>query len=151
MPNSEIMDKSVEVINRILGESAFIFTDPLEESEQPEIESWVAHGVYITFSGFKTGSVTLWGGDDFLCSTAANMLGIDEDDERAREKGIDALKEVLNIIVGNLITSIYGSEQVFDLSIPEVLSSEKLAEVYDPQEVIWLEAEGNPILFVMNI
>ncbi len=151
MPSSEFIEKAVEVINRILSESAFIFTDPMESEDYPDLEEWSAQGVSLQFSGYRSGALSLWAGEDFLRSAAANMLGIDEDSEKAGEKGMDALKEILNIIVGNLITAVFGSEPVFDLGIPSKLAPENITDDYAPDRAIWLEAEGNPVLFILNI
>lgn len=151
MPNKEQKETTEEVIGRILSESAFIFADPLDESDRPEIVPWEAQGVSLSFSGFRTGSLALWAEDAFLRSAAANMLGVDEDSEKAVKKGMDALKEILNIIVGNLLTTLYGSEPVFDLGIPEKLTRETLHDTYNEENVLWFEAEGNRVLFILNV
>ena len=51
---------------------------------------------------------------------AANVLGLDEDDEKVEEKARDALKELLNVSCGNILTELAGTEPVFDLSVPIV-------------------------------
>ncbi len=151
MPSSEFIEKAVEVISRILSESAFIFTDPMEPDDCPDLREWEVQGVSLVFSGYRSGVLTLWAGDDFLRSAAANMLGIDEDSEKAGEKGMDALKEILNIIVGNLLTSVFGSDPVFDLGIPEKMASDSIMDNFKSENAVWLEAEGNPVLFILNI
>ena len=151
MLNSEIKEKALEVISRILSESAFIFTDPLEEDDQPIIEEWGAEGVFLSFSGHSPGKISMWADKEFLRYTAANMLGIDEESDEASEKGIDALKEILNIIVGNLLTTVYGPEPVFDLGIPEKFAHESIKNEFSVENAIWLQAEGNPVLFLVDI
>jgi len=150
MPSNEFIEKAEEVICRILSDSAFIFADPLENDDKPIIDEWRAQGVSLTFSGHCDGALSLWAEDDFLRGAAANMLGVDEDSEKATEKGLDALKEILNIIVGNLLTTVYGSDPVFDLGIPEKLQRETMKETYNEENVLWFEAEGNRVLFILN-
>lgn len=151
MPSKEQIEQSIEVISRILGESAFIFVDPLKESDAPGLDEWKANGVSIRFTGHKKGTVSLWAGDEFLLTAAANMLGIDENSDESRAKAVDALKEILNIITGNLLTTCYGTEPIFDLSIPENLPAETLKTEYLPRNAVWFEAEGNPVLFLLKM
>ena len=49
---------------------------------------------------------------------AASVWGVERDDAVIAEKGIDAVKEMLNVICGNILTEIAGSEPVFNLSVP---------------------------------
>ena len=151
MQDGELKDKAVEVIGRILSESAFIFTDPLDEAETPDRVAWDAQGVALEFSGHCRGRVSLWAGSEFLRYAAANMLGVDEESAEAEQKGMDALKEILNIVVGNLLTAVYGADPVFDLGIPRMLGGEKLQTDAAEENTIWLQAEGNPVMFVMEL
>lgn len=151
MLSDDLKEKAVEVISRILSESAFIFVDPLEEDELPDVMEWEVEGVFLGFSGYCTGKLSMWASKDFLRYAAANMLGIDEESEEASEKGLDALKEILNIIVGNLLTTVYGAEPVFDLGIPEKLPPEIIKDGFNKENAIWLQAEGNPVLFLVDI
>ena len=61
---------------------------------------------------------------------AANVLGLEPDDDLVREGAGDALKELLNVTCGHILTSLLGTKMVFDLSAPEM-------EVYD--ESAWRE------------
>ena len=57
-----------------------------------------------------------------LHELAANMLGVDEDDETTSGQQYDALKETLNVICGNLIPAIAGGLEIFDIDPPEILT-----------------------------
>lgn len=151
MNKEEIRNIAMKVINRVLEESAFIFTDILEKGDYPDVRSWDAEGVSIEFKGEKSGVFHMWGDKNFYVCAAANMLGIDSDEPNAKKKGIDALKEILNIIVGNFITEAYGTEPIFQLALPEKLDGELLIEDSANENAIWLEAEENPILFVTRL
>ena len=72
------------------------------------------------FRGPSTGTLTLRVASTLLPMLAENMLGESEGDD-ALEKGQDALRELLNMICGNVLTAWQGEELVFDLSPPEIL------------------------------
>jgi chemotaxis protein CheY-P-specific phosphatase CheC len=54
-----------------------------------------------------------------LCGVvAANMLGLEPDDDEAARVQDDAVKELLNVTCGNVLTRLAGPEAVFNLSVP---------------------------------
>ncbi len=142
-----IEDAAKSVIGRILEEAAFIFTDELSPEDRPHVDSWKADGVRLDFKGNPSGHLHMWASDGFAVYAASNMLGIDPDAEHAKEKGMDALKEILNMVVGNLITELYGESPVFDLGLPTQLSIDHLKADMSDASGIWLSAEENPVLF----
>lgn len=72
----------------------------------------------ISFSGPQSGSMVLALPKEMCLELAASVLGVERDDTDIAEKGIDAVKEMLNVICGNVLTEIAGSKPVFDLSVP---------------------------------
>jgi chemotaxis protein CheY-P-specific phosphatase CheC len=72
------------------------------------------------FAGPFTGALILMAPRAFCDQTAANVLGLEADEPEAQRGAEDALKELLNIACGNLLTTLAGEEPVFDLSIPKV-------------------------------
>ncbi|MBD3420471.1 MAG: hypothetical protein GF398_10170 [Chitinivibrionales bacterium] len=150
MNDQDCKDTARQVISSVLENAAFIFADPMEAGSEPQLDSWQADGVALEFKGSAGGAMHMWAGSGFSRYAAANMLGVEEDDENASRKGLDALKEILNMIVGNLLTEVYGSEPVYDLSIPRTLDKQELATDYGDPQAVWLEAEGNQVLFVLR-
>lgn len=153
MLKSEVNDTTLQVVGRVLEETAYLFTDEIEDSEIPSTESWDAEGVKLFFTehnGTRCGAVHLWVTKGFASLAASNMLGIDEDDAQASEKGMDALREILNVILGNLLTEVYGEEPVFDINLPTNLGPEHLKEDIEANYSVWLEAEDNPVYFVFR-
>jgi hypothetical protein len=144
-------EQTVEVVNRILEEAAFVFTDALMPEDVPDPSMWEASGVSLRFFGNPSGEMRMWASEGFSRCVAANMLGVSEDDPAAAEKGLDALKESLNIIVGNYLTAIYGEEPVFDLGLPEPVDRSRLGEDFDDPEAVLLAADDHPILFVISL
>ncbi|MEA3287217.1 MAG: chemotaxis protein CheX [Candidatus Marinimicrobia bacterium] len=72
------------------------------------------------FSGARTGQVMLTVPNEMCPEIAANVLGIDPEDDQVQELAGDALKEMLNIICGQLLTELEGHDKVFNLSVPEI-------------------------------
>jgi hypothetical protein len=139
------------VLNRILEDTAFIFTDALEEGEVPAASLWNPTGVGLHFTGPTAGEVRMWVDPGFAMLAAANMLGIEPGTVGAAERGIDALKEILNIMLGNLITDIFGTDPVFDLGLPQLIEPEKLADDLESDNAFWLQADGSPLLCVVEV
>jgi hypothetical protein len=76
-------------------------------------------------------------------------LGIDEDEEDLPfDLPMDALKELLNTICGQFITSRFGDKPVFDLTVPEtkIISFDEWQESVDSGNFLALIVEDEPIL-----
>ena len=134
------MSQAMEIVApRILEEVAFLFSEPFDSAETPD-EGWEAAGAELRWNGPSTGVMRFWVDPGLLPVLAANMLGIEEDDPICREKGFDALKETLNMIVGNCLTEAWGPGPVFHLEIPRVVGF-AFSEAEHP-EGIWLSIEN---------
>ena len=59
-----------------------------------------------------------------LTELSANMLGVDDQDTD-REQRLDALKETINILCGNLLPALAGKEAVFDIGAPKIEGEEE--------------------------
>jgi len=107
--------ESVQTLEKL----AFIFAVPEEEDVEPEEGETV--DVAISFSGpFSGGMLILYPRGD-LDELAANMLGLDDEDEIASDQKVDALKETINIVCGNILPAIGGKEAVFDIDAPVII------------------------------
>jgi len=76
---------------------------------------------WLDFSGPRQGRITVRCGNALASALAANLLGVSPDDAEAGAKAGDALGEVLNVLCGNLVTRVFGSQQTVHLSVPTVL------------------------------
>ena len=116
---SEIITESVV---DIFEKAAFLFPIPIEETEEgcsDEDGQMICIG--ITFNGPSNGEFIISLPKELTKEISANMLGIDEDDPDVEQKSIDAAKEILNIVCGNILPKIYGEEPIFYLSAPYIL------------------------------
>jgi CheY-specific phosphatase CheX len=88
----------------------------------------------ISFAGPFAGNLVVTAYGDLLPMISANMLG--QDTPPAQNEQLDALREISNVVCGNLLPGLAGLEAVFDIFPPAVVSplgpglqGEKAAEV----------------------
>ena len=101
-----------------LEKLAFLFAYPEEDRERFEAPDAVA--VRVDFNGPFNGSLLMVVSSGILQELATNMLGIDEDDLVEESQKLDALKETLNVICGNLLPAIAGRQAVFNIAAPQM-------------------------------
>ena len=111
-----------EVAIDTLEKLAFLFAFPGDEGGWPE-DSMVAGK--ISFTGPFSGTMTMTISNEVLQELTANMLGLDDGEETTEKHRSDALKETMNVICGNLLPAVAGDDLIFDIGVPEVLSSDK--------------------------
>lgn len=104
----------------LLEKQAFMFVDWEDDGDfSAEVEMPI-YKASLTFKGAFEGEIALYVPDAPAHELAANILGVDMDDELVEHGLKDALGEMLNVICGNALTTIAGEVAVFDLMIPVV-------------------------------
>ena len=151
MPDNKNDGTMAAVIGRILGEAAFMFADPLEPAARPRLEEWKVIGVSLMFSGDVSGEFRLWTSPSLARGIAVNMLGLDQAAQVSAEKLADALKEIVNIIVGNSLTDLYGDKVAATLGLPRLIDPAALPADYEDPAALWHSIEGEAALCIMNI
>lgn len=142
-----------EVFCDVLEKLAFMFAEAPDDTEAPEIP---AHCVRtgIDFTGIQTGSLSLIVPQALCPEIAANMLGVEEEDELAEERAIDALKELLNVTCGHVLTRLASEEAVFDLSVPSVNKLDLAGweeRSRDPDTLILVVDDVSPVLLRLTV
>ncbi len=119
MGNEEHLPVLTSVFGEVLERFAFMFADPadVEDVVFPDDPSVQTH---MTFRGQFGGRLSLLVPEAMAEELAANLLGVTPGDPDTQSKARDALKELLNICCGRLLTELAGASPVFDLSVPEV-------------------------------
>ena len=136
------------VISNVLQELAFMFADPGtdEDAIAPQEACLKAK---ISFQGPLCGDLGLVFPQSLCFEMIANILGLEPEDISEPGDAEDALKELLNIVCGQFLTSAFGSGLVFDLSIPTVEHLDSVA--WDQQQqapdTTVLLVEDEPVLF----
>jgi len=126
---SDIRQVLLEVSTHVFETSAFMAVYPndisnLDEEFPPVVAS-------ISFKGIADGQLILAVSNEILSPLATSMLGLDIGDEVGEIGQKDALLEVLNMMCGNVLTGIYGSEPIFDLCPPELISWEDAEDMFE--------------------
>lgn len=80
------------------------------------------------FAGHAEGEISLSLFSELLDTLAENMLGEPVEGPNAEKQRQDALKEALNMVCGNFLTSWMGDAPVFNLSPPEIIDIRRVAE-----------------------
>ena len=105
---------------------AFLFAFPAEEADPGQPDSMVTASV--SFAGSFSGLLIMKVSAESLPELAANMLGVDEDEETTSDQQHDALKETLNVICGNLLPEIAERQEVFNIGSPQIVAVEQTIE-----------------------
>ena len=136
-----------EHFSEILENLAFMFVEDTEDGKVPGYPG-AAVEVAMGFKGPFTGELVMAVPEEMCPELAANVLGLNADDELILNNPYDALKELLNVTCGNMLTAIAGEEPVFDLSIPEVkpLDEAEWQELAASEGVVGAVADDQPVL-----
>ncbi len=145
--NSELRNIIIKVTCETFEKLAFMFGEQAEKDEvEAESEDYIM--ATMSFSGDKQGKIGIVVPVEITPTIAHNILGIDEDEELPSGSDEDALKEVLNTMCGQFLTSIYGSEPVFNLTIPEAerVDAEKFEEILEMEKTMAIDIDDSPVL-----
>lgn len=139
-------DTLVGTATRVFEQAAFMFADEVDT-----IDYKLDIGVSLSYSGENNGTVELWTVGELALTIANNLLGesgeLSGDQLIARQT--DAVKEMLNMIAGNLITDLYGTDPVYNLAIPEKIEIPgALSEI--PENAAKLNVEGLPVVILVR-
>ncbi len=118
--NEALLDGAKEVFETM------IFID-LEKSEDSNlvIEGDSLMGS-ITFTGNLEGCMTICCDTDCAKAIAANMLGMEPDEQVSNEDVCDAIGEVTNMVMGSLKSRIQDNISKIEVSIPTVVSGQAI-------------------------
>lgn len=103
------------LVSDVLGDLAFMVTDAARDDDLT-CSPWLAGEV--KYRGPVNGSVHCWCSRSFGAQLAANLLGVEPGTPDAQLAAEDALRELLNVLCGQLVTRWHGTDAVFNLSIP---------------------------------
>lgn len=127
------------------------FMLPTSELDPEQATAEFRSAVSVTFTGPVKGTLLVTISGDILPTLASNMLGEDEVPSDLQQK--DALKELANVICGNLLPEIGGPTAVFDLGEPQIRASENLPDGNLPltaQQSIGLENGRAELLLYLS-
>lgn len=152
MTTKDITTTLSETIANVLEAQAFMFA---ETSEAADIEKPVGDclSTSISFAGPVSGGLGLIFPSELCIELTANILGLENDEIESLEDAGDALKEFINVVCGQFLTSLYSSDVVFRLSIPQVEETDLgiwQACREDPDAVCMM-VDSSPILAYLSL
>lgn len=113
----------LEATSRVFETAAFLNVYPLEQGAALPLPE---QGATMTFKGNVSGRLSMRVAISVLDSVVENLLDEQADPRVQAMRRGDVLKEMLNMLCGNLLTEYFGSEPIFDLSPPELLEGPAL-------------------------
>ncbi|MFH1420197.1 MAG: chemotaxis protein CheX [Planctomycetota bacterium] len=105
------------IFSEVLANLAFMFTED-EQAEPSPGDLWFE--TTISYTGPHAGTLRLHCPAPFAKLLAANLLGVELNEDDGFDEAEDAVKEFMNIVCGQLVTAMHGCDDVFNLTIPEV-------------------------------
>jgi CheY-specific phosphatase CheX len=109
---------------KTFGELVFLFAFDEDEASTGQTDPAVT--ARISFSGFFSGTLVMKLSAKILPQLTTNMLGVDEQEETTLDQQYDALKETLNVVCGNLLPEIAGTQEVFNIDPPAIVAEDKV-------------------------
>ena len=141
-----------DVFSDVMESLAFMFAERVDKEDLPSADGTIL-AVGMRFAGPFAGTLALTVPEATCTELAANVMGMDPEDAAAEEHAADALREVLNVTCGQLLTALAGDEPVFDLSVPTAEQKPPAhwaAALEQPQTLAFLVDES-PMLLTLSI
>jgi CheY-specific phosphatase CheX len=142
-----------EVVSKVFEQTAFLFPEPVDFTSGVSFDDFELILVSIHFAGDMEGNVSLVLPLEMCRELSANILGEEMDENEDKDKNIDAVKEILNIITGQLLTKIFGHKALFNLSAPQVqeLNQEEFFSSLANKDFACHIIEQYPVITVFSV
>ena len=108
------------LVTQALERTAFVIVDPCDEQDAGRLAP-ATHFARIDYAGPESGSVYLQASPGFLTELASSILGAEPDEIRLDVEGLDALRELANIVGGSAVVALGGESLPYALRLPETL------------------------------
>ncbi len=148
MDNNDLL---LKVFSSIFEDFAFMFVEEASGEDIMGFEECIRAKIEFKSTG-QNGCLEVVASRDFCHEAAENILGTDMG-ELPQDAGENALKELVNICCGYLLAEKFGTDEIFDLSLPEtgpVSEKELDSMVSDLQHIPFLVDES-PILVKFTV
>ena len=114
------------IFSDVLADLAFMFTDDDLVMDTDVDPIW--YETQIGYEGPVSGTLRFRCPAGFATLLAGNLLGTSPEDDDAEFNARDAVKEFMNIVCGQFITAVHGTEDVYNLTIPEIGQIETISD-----------------------
>jgi CheY-specific phosphatase CheX len=123
------------------------FLLPTQEIDEQQLNAQFEAAVSVNFEGPFSGKLLVRVCGGLLPIIATNMLG--EEDVPPKNLQYDALGEIANVICGNMLPEIAGSDHIFHVSAPEIVDDIDLTPMAEVQVGLGI-GRADLLLFVSN-
>ncbi len=107
----------VTTLSEVFAGLAFMsVSDDAADARDAAGDRWIEAA--IAYSGAARGSLRMRCPWSFALELAGNLLSVHPNDPQIELKAVDAAKELLNILCGRVLTTVYGDKPIFDLTPP---------------------------------
>jgi chemotaxis protein CheY-P-specific phosphatase CheC len=129
-----------DVAEKTLESMAFLLANPEGDADAAGPRA----NVVIGFAGAFNGQLNVTVHKAVLPELAANMLGLEDGASAPEEQQVDALKELTNVLLGNLLPAAAGTAAEFNVGVPAEVEVFPIADEMDcmAEAVVFLDA-GN--------
>ncbi len=149
---AEHNDTLIRVADDVFEHFAFMFVD---DSDAGEPDAYVRDFVQSTlkFTGPREGIISIAVTDEMRLELAANVLGMDVEDEAVIEQADDSVKELLNVLSGHVLPAVFGEEKIFDLAAPDLkqIGREKWNSMRNSPDTVELVVDDLPVLIHFSL
>ena len=113
-----------EILQRVAEDTfeSLAFLLPMPQPDDP-VEDCPTTAVTVGFHGPFNGKLIVALPEAVLGELTGNMLGLDDDAEIPFDRRQDALKELANVVCGNVLPEIAGTVAVFNVAAPELIDA----------------------------
>lgn len=146
------MEKTVFIeLARLLEDWGLMIVEPADSSFKTFNQESDFYLASIKFKGAVNGEYQVLTQSEFANALVSNLLGEDLTDD-VESASRDALCEMANVMSGNLLTTCYGEETVFELTSPTVkeLSKDEAKEFFKKPVFCYL-ADDCPVGFSFSL
>jgi len=152
MNESNIKEILSETVCRVMEQTAFVFPEPIDLSDGIGFDDYDMLAVNLSFNGDSEGDMSFMVPMELCTEIAANLLGEEDEASISDDSCQDSAKEMLNIIVGQLLTKLYGEKAIFNLTPPEVrpLTKDELFAEVDDKPYACFMADDYPIIITFQ-
>ena len=137
----------VEATKKTFSEMAFIDTTV---TGMPDQEPEPSHLIYLPFLEPERGFVLLFLPYNCKKLIVENIYG-EEWRFLQLDQIDDCLLELLNVLVGNYLSDLYGEDVKRDMALPRLLFDETEIPIRDKNECIYFDAEGELFKAELNL
>lgn len=116
------------IFSDVLANLAFMFTDDAQSEAAPG-QVWLE--TVIEYEGPVRGLLRFRCTREFAVMLASNLLGTDPDSEDALQQDEDAVKEFMNIVCGQFVTAMHGTDDIYNLTIPRTTQLSEAPDLID--------------------